>query len=256
MPSLPCSIAPCLTLTTPHKRRRLAIPPTGRCLQPVDDLVWRLGMLPVQCASFQNPLDRFRHVEVRAAERSKEWHDAVGEEPEHEVRRMVPGEVIPDEQHTERWEVLGQGDPDRQPFLPALPAPSILLRWEDVWLGQGYQDRQQFVFQPGMQDSIGSASHAFHPHCSAGRMEERQLLGRAFPDVLVWIADRVACRMPVGAGIGQRSIRSCLVFRPHGQPGLGIRRLDQLFFAVASGSMTVTVPLFRFRTTVPVSHQL
>ena len=71
------------------------------------------GMLAVECAPFQDALDRLRHVEVRAAKRSKEGHNPVGEEPEHEIRRVVPREVIPDEQHADRRQVLGEGNPDR-----------------------------------------------------------------------------------------------------------------------------------------------
>ena len=87
-------------------------------------------------------------------------------------------------------------------------------------------------------------------------MEQRELLGGPIPNVLMGIADWVTGQMPVGAGIGQRPIWPRLVFRPHRQCILLVRRLDQLIFAAASGSMTVTVPLFRFLTTVPGSHQL
>lgn len=178
------------------------------------------------------------------------------EEPEDEVDGVVAGQVIPDEQHPQRREVLGESDADGQALLPALPAPSILLGWEDLRLRQGCQDGHEFVLQPGVEHSIGSAPHPFGPDFSRCWMEEGELLGCPIPDVLMGIADWVACRMPVRAGIGQRSIRSRFVFRPDGQHVLGVCRLDQLFFAAASGSMTVTVPLFRFRTTVPVSHQL
>ena len=92
-------------------------------------------MLPVQCSAFQDPLDRLRHVQVRAAERGEERHDPVVEEPADEIDGVVAGEVVPDEQHPERREFLGQRDADGQPLLPALPAPSIRFRWEDVRLG-------------------------------------------------------------------------------------------------------------------------
>src|SRR5579859_1312870 len=107
-----------------------------------------------------------------------------------------------------------------------------------------------------MQDSIGSTPHPFDPDRAASRMEEGELLGCPIPDVLMGIAHGMTSWMPVRARIGQRPVWSCLVFRPHRQGILGVRRLDQLFFAAASGSTTVTVPLFRFLTTVPVSHQL
>ena len=56
-------------------------------------------MLAVERAALEDPLHGFRYVQVGAAQRSEEWHDPVGEEPQHEVWRVMPGEVIPDQQH-------------------------------------------------------------------------------------------------------------------------------------------------------------
>src|SRR5215210_6691353 len=53
--------------------------------------------------------------------------------------------------------------------------------------------------------------------------------------------------------------RSGFVFAPDRQIHGGAERigpLDQLFFATASGSLTITAPRLRLRTTTPVSHQL
>ena len=60
----------------------------------------------------------------------------VDKEPEDEIDGVVAREVVPDEQHPEGWEFLGQGDADGESLLPALPAPSILFRWERVRIGQ------------------------------------------------------------------------------------------------------------------------
>src|SRR5438874_659164 len=92
-----------LALSSPDKWCRLPVPAACCRLQPGDDLLRRRRMVPVEGATLKDPLDRFRHVEVRAAQRREEHHDPVGEEPEDERRRMVPGEVIPDQEHPEGW---------------------------------------------------------------------------------------------------------------------------------------------------------
>src|SRR5919202_3735259 len=109
MTSGSCSFASCLALATPLKRRRLSVPAVCCCLQPIDDLLRGLWMLPIQCAPLQDPLDRFRHVQMRAAQGREEGHDPVGKEPEDEIDGVVAGEVIPDEQHPERRGGLGGG---------------------------------------------------------------------------------------------------------------------------------------------------
>src|SRR5215207_8431171 len=53
--------------------------------------------------------------------------------------------------------------------------------------------------------------------------------------------------------------RPGLVLAPDRQPKLGaelVGLLDQLFLAIASGSLTRTTPCLRCRITTPVSHQV
>lgn len=256
MATLAGSLPSGLTLASPLERRWLPVPAMRRRLQPLHDLLGCRGMLPVQCSAFQDALHRFRHVQVQPAQRRKEGHDPVVEEPEDEVDGVVPGQVVPDQQQPERRELMGQGDAAGESLLPACPATSILLGWEELWLGQARQDRGQLGFQPGMKDGVGRAPHSLHMHLTTGWMEEGQLLGGSLTGILMGIADRLPCRVPVGAGIGNRLIGASLVFGVYRQHILGIRRLNQVFFATASGSTTVTVPLFRLRTAVPISHQL
>ncbi len=54
-------------------------------------------------------------------------------------------------------------------------------------------------------------------------------------------------------------VRSGFILIPERQTGLFsglIGQFDYAFFAVVSGSVTMTLPRFLFRTAVPVSHQL
>jgi len=213
-------------------------------------------MLAIECSSLQDALNRLGHVQVRATQRSKERHDPVGEEPEDEVRRVVPGKVVPDQQQSQRREILRQGDADGGPLLPTFPAAPVLPGWEHCWFRQGGQDGRQLGLEPGMEDSVGAAPHPLDPDLATRWMEQGQLLGRPLPHVLMGIPYRVASRVPVGAGIGDRLVRAGLVFGVDGQQVLAICRLDQVFLGEASGSCTTTVPLLRMRTAVPVSHQL
>src|SRR5262245_27899988 len=103
-----------------------------------------------------------------------------------------------------------------------------------------------------MEHRIGATPHALDPHGATGGMEERQLLRGALAHILVRITPRLTARVPVVPRIGDRLVGTRLVFRPDGEPVLRVGRLDQVFFAPASGSVTRTVPLLRLRTTVPV----
>jgi hypothetical protein len=107
-----------------------------------------------------------------------------------------------------------------------------------------------------MEDGVGAAAHPFDPDLAAGGIEQGQLLGRPLSRIFMGIPDWLAHRMPVGAGIRNRLVGTGFVLGIDRQHILGMRGFDQVFFAVASGSMTVKVPLLRLRMAVPVSHQL
>lgn len=98
-------------------------------------------MLAIEGAALEDALNRLRHIQPRPAQRRIERHNAVREEPEDEAGCRVAGQVIQDQQESERREVLGERDPDGQPFLPALPAAAVLVRWRRGWRGQAVQDR-------------------------------------------------------------------------------------------------------------------
>src|SRR5262249_2863250 len=110
--------------------------------------------------------------------------------------------------------------------------------------------------QPRMEHTVGGAAHPLDPDRAAGRMEQGQLFGRPPADILMRVADRLAGGMPLRARIGHGLGGTRLVFSPYRHPLLGVGGLNQVFFATASGSTTVTVPLLRLRMAVPVSHQL
>lgn len=113
-----------------------------------------------------------------------------------------------------------------------------------------------------MKNRIGAARDSLDEYVAAGRMQQRQYLGRAVPYVFVRLQNRVTLGLPTWSGLRDGLIWSRFVFAPHGKTAalaLGIGGFDQLFFASASGSTTssATSPLLRrrIRHDVPVSHQ-
>src|SRR4051795_12276502 len=110
-----------------------------------------------------------------------------------------------------------------------------------------------------MKHGIVAGCDTLDAHRPAGRMEQRQQLGRTVAHVLVRVAGRVPGRAPLLPRVGDRLKGTGFVLAPHGQPqplALGIGGLDQLFLGSVSGSVTVTVPDLRLRSTRPVAHQL
>ena len=79
-------------------------------------------------------------------------------------------------------------------------------------------------------------------------MEQGQDLGCAAPDVFVRLGCRLAARPPRHTGMRHRLEGAGLVLAPDREPKLRPQRvglLDQLFLAIASGSLTRTTPCLR-----------
>lgn len=73
------------------------------------------------------------------------------------------------------------------------------------------------------------------------------------------LARRLADWLPGRARLRDRLVGASFILTPQRQPqrlAQPIGALDQLFFWVASGSVTVATPRFRSRRAVPVWHQL
>src|SRR4051812_24964556 len=90
-------------------------------------------------------------------------------------------------------------------------------------------------------------------------MEQGQDLGRAAADVFVRLEGGLAARPPRHTGMRHGLEGAGLVLTPDREPKLRPQRvglLDQLFLAIASGSLTRTTPGLRWRITTPVSHQV
>jgi len=110
-----------------------------------------------------------------------------------------------------------------------------------------------------MQHRVRATGHAFRPHLTIRGMEQGQQFGRPVPNILVRLMVGLSLRSPATSLVGHSLKGSGLVRIPHRQTkrlSYLVSLLNQTFFAVASGSVISTTPSFRFRLTLPVSHQL
>ena len=99
-------------------------------------------MLTVERPALEHTLDQLRHVEPAAAHGRVEGHNAMRAQPQHQVGRLVAGEVVPHQQQPQRRQVVRQREGPRQTRLPHRPGrwrSGRILRWSR-W-GQLGQDR-------------------------------------------------------------------------------------------------------------------
>ena len=224
-----------LTLAAPLEGGGVGVPAARGRFEPVDDVVWGRRGLAGEGAADEDALDRLGHVQPGAAEWGVERHDAVFNQPQHERGGLVAAEIVPDQEHPQGRQAIGQRELDREPVLPVLPggpAPRFGLGW---WLWRRRRECRQFGRQPGVQHRVGGAGDTLDPNPPGRRVEQGQQLGRAVTDVLVRVAGRAGRRAPVGPGLGDRLVRPGLILGPDRQLGLGVRPLDQPLFTVASG---------------------
>ena len=215
-------------------------------------------MLPIQRPPHQDALHGFSQVEPGAAEGRVQRHDAVLEQPADQVRGLVAGQIVENQERPQWWELSQQCRADRQPRLPRLPAGTGGLGSGARWR-QGGKDGGQFLLQPGMQDRVGRSLHRQRPDLARGGSEQGQQLGSASSDVLVGLTRRLALRLPGATGLWNSLVGPGFIFTPHRQAqgfAQTVGLFDQPLFAVASGSVTVTVPRLRLRRAVPVGHQV
>ena len=159
-----------------------------------------------------------------------------------------------------RRQLFGQGDPHRKPLLPALPLGPVVLWIEYLLrLRQGFEIGSELLLEPGMEHLVGGSPHTAHPHLACGRVEQGKQLGCSPAYIFVRPSFRLSGRLPARPGVWHRLVWPRLILGPHRQPfslAFGVGVLDQLFWASASGSTTVTTSPPRFRSTTPLSHQL
>jgi hypothetical protein len=245
----------------PLEGGRILIPGPGGRLQPLNDLLRRLRMLPRECSPGENPLDGFGQVQPTAPQRRVQRHDPVLPQPAEQLRRVMPRQVVPDQQHPQRRQLVQKRETEGEPVLPALPRGTDLLGGEIGWRWrQRRQDLFELLLQPRVQDCIGCSLNPLDPNFSGRGMKEGPQLRRTPADVLVRVRERLPGGAPMTSRLRNRLVRPRLILVPLRQTQLGgeaVGGLNQYLFSPPrrSGSMTSTTPALRLRSTRPVGHQ-
>lgn len=199
----------------PDKRRRLCIPASRRLLEPAADLHRAVRMLPGERAAFEDALDRLGHVEPTAAHGRVQRHDPVRTQPQHQLGRLMAGEIVPHQQKPQRRQLLRQGKRQRQSRLPHLPGGA-----RSGGILHGSRCRQlrencaQVLPQPRMQRRIRASLGRLQAHLAGGGMKQGQDLGRAAADILVRLGGRAAARLPRHTRMRHRLEGTRLVLAP------------------------------------------
>ena len=204
-----------VALVVPGERGRVGIPAGDGVVEPAAELIPGLWMVAREGAANDAPLDRLGEVQPGAAERGVERHDAVLEEPADDGPTQMPGQVVPDQDESERRQRIARfvAEPGRPPG-----------EWRTLVLGDGHGRERgehggQLGLEPGMEHGVGRVGDALGAEVAGRRPEERQQLGRPAADVLVRQAGRLANRRPAGPGLGDRLVRPGLVLAPDRDPG-------------------------------------
>ena len=74
----------------PLKRCRMAGPVVRGGLQPRDDILGSMWILPRHRAVYDDPLNRLTHVQPRPTQRRIQRHDATGHQPQYQVGDLCP----------------------------------------------------------------------------------------------------------------------------------------------------------------------
>jgi len=209
------ALATFVALAVPDEGGRVGIPAGDGVVEPGDQVVLGLGMVSLQCSPHEDALDRLGHVQPGTAERGVERHDAVVEQPANDRPTQVAGQVVPDEQHTERRQRLGR--------LVAEPGRPPSQRWPLVLgEGQGWQARQhfgQFGLEPGVQHRVRRVGDAFGADLAGRGTEQRQQLDRPATAVLMGLTCGLPHRCPARPGVRNHLVRTGFILAPEGQPG-------------------------------------
>ena len=241
--------SPLPAFAVPDKRRRLRIPAARRLLKPAADLGRAVRMLPGERAALEHALDRLGHVEPTAAHGRVQRHDAMRAQPQHQLGRLVAGEIVPHQQKPQRRQILRQGKRQRQSRLPHVPRR---VREDGISDGAGAGNSARIALRR-------SRSHG----CSTAFVQRSADCSRTWPEAgwnrvrILVVPPRIyscgclagrAARLPRHTRMRHRLERTGLVLTPDRESQLRagcVGLLDQLFLAAASGSLTRTTPCLR-----------
>jgi hypothetical protein len=128
-------------------------------------------MIPLQRTPLDDALHRLGHIQPGARIGRREEQDTMLSTPLGQAWTLVPCEIIPDQQHSDRREKAVQllcCGVD----VPILPASSFGNDRGGWWALS--QDCSELLFEPGMQDGIGGALHRLGSQFPGGRAKQGQ----------------------------------------------------------------------------------
>lgn len=102
--AMPTSIGPVTTsmaLATPAEGGGIEIPAPNGSPEPVRQRLSIRRVLPFQRPALDDPLKRLGHIQPRPSKWGVERRDPSFSAPVHHLRRKMPLQVVPDQQHTQ-----------------------------------------------------------------------------------------------------------------------------------------------------------
>src|SRR6266536_2389608 len=156
MPTCIGPIPACVPLASPDERGGVSVPANNRVTEPVFEDLYIVDVMARQRSPLNNALHRLGHIEPGASIGSGEQENAMLGTPLGQAWTLVPGQIIPDQQHPD-----GRKKPVQLVCcwvdVPILPAASFRNHIGGRWAL--LQDRQEVCFEPGMRDSVGGVFH-------------------------------------------------------------------------------------------------
>ena len=193
----------------------MGIPACDGVVEPGDEVVLGLRMMSFESTTDEDALDGLGHVQPGATERGVQWHDAVVEQPADDRPTQMAGQVVPNQEESERRHRLGR--------LMAEPGCPPRQGWPRV-LGQyhGRQARQhlsQFGPEPGVQHRVRRPGDTLGADLTSRGTEQRQQLGRPTADVLMRAERWLPHRRPVGPRLRDGLVWPRFILAPQRQAG-------------------------------------
>jgi hypothetical protein len=176
--------------------------------------------------------------------------------PLHDALALMPGQVVPNQKHSDRREKAIQLLGCRID-IPIRPSPT---NGNDLGSRRALlQDGRQFPLQPGMQNGVGALFHRLRTDFSSGWSKQGQQFGRPTTHILM----RATCRLSLGlegrSRLRDTLIGASLILAPEGQAeslSCGIGTLNYRFFSCVYGSYRSSTPSLVLWRGKPVLHHV
>ena len=193
------AVSACMSLASPDERRWVSIPAFDGVAEPIFEYLHIIDMMPLHRSADENALYRFGHIQPGA--RTGRVHEANAEfmTPPHKIATVMARQIVQYEQHAQGRkhpiELLGGWK-----RVPILPAPSFWNLFRSG--GTLFEDGCQLVFEPGMQNSIGTLIDWFSPQFPSRWTKQRQQLAGLSTNILVILGRRLALWLKAKPGCG------------------------------------------------------